>query len=177
MARQAMWVHGNAVVMRFPGGKGDPIGSPHTRGRQMNGVWDTAGHIDWSDIVGLHRDAGVTFRGRAGNSNTFMVAVPTPVWRDGVRARLAMVGIKFKTDPGVTFTGLRVSDGPRDIGFPFPPMRGVGGAHCDTWDENVNWFNHPSQPEIESCVCINFDVSFDREGDVTFCAVGCDFIV
>jgi hypothetical protein len=143
----------------------------------MNGVTDTAGNIHWSDIVGLHRDGGVTFRGRAGNTNTFMVAVPTPVWRDGARARLALVGMKFKTDPGVTFSGLRVFDGARDIGFPFPPMRGVGGDHCLTWEQNINWFNHPSQPEIETCVCVSFDVSFDREGDVTFCAVGCDFIV
>ena len=40
MARQAMWVRGNAVALRFPGGKGDPVPGNHTRNHQMNGVFD-----------------------------------------------------------------------------------------------------------------------------------------
>jgi len=169
-----MWIHGNAVVMRFPGGKGDPGGSPHTDTHQMNGVFAAEGHIEWSDVVGLHRDGGVTFRGRASNSNTFMVPVPTPVLRDGARASLAMVGIKFRMDPGVRVSALRVFDGPTDIGLPFPGMGIPPGDHRFTWIENINWFNHPGHT-IDSCVCLNFDVAFDREGDVEFCAIGCDF--
>ena len=178
MPRQAIYVHGNAVAMRFPGGKGDPTGSPHTASHQMNGVFDReiGGRIEWSDVVGLHRPHGVTYTGREHQTNTFFAVVPTPVWRDDVRAKLARVAVKFASDPGVSITGIHVSDGARDIPFAFPPMR-LGGDHSLTWEPNVNFFEHPSPPDIESCVCVVLDVSFDREGDITFCAVGCDFIV
>jgi hypothetical protein len=178
MPRQAIYVHGNAVVMRYPGGKGDPTGSPHTPNHQMNGVLDrdTGCKTEWSDVVGLHGPRGVTFAGRNRQTNTFYAVVPTPVWRDDVRAKLARVAIKFASDPGVVITGIRVSDGARDIPFTFPTMR-LGGDHSRDWEPNVNFFDNPSPPEIESCVCLIFDVSFDREGDITFCALGCDFIV
>jgi len=176
MARQSMYVHGNAVQMRFPGGKGDPTGSPHTPGHQMNGVLDHGCRVEWSDVVGLHRPRGVTYSARGGQTNSFFAVVPTPVWRDEVRARLARVVVKFASDDGVVISGINVSDGARDIPFPFPTMR-LGGDHSLTWDPNANFFDHPSPPEIESCVCVAFDVRFDRAGEITFCAVGCDFIV
>jgi hypothetical protein len=178
MARQAMYIHGNAVVMRYPGGKGDPVGSPHTAGRQMNGVVDpdTRTRIEWSDVVGLHTEAGAIFTGRTNQINRFYASIPTPVWRDDVRAKLARVAVLFSTTSGVNITGIRVFDASVQIPYGFPPMS-LGGNHCESWDANVNYFDHPNPPDIRSCVCIEFQVLFANEGDIKFCSVGCDFIV
>ncbi len=186
MAIQSIYVHGNTIAMRFPGGKGDPVGSPHTATHQMNGATDTETRIpvEWSDIVGLRGLQGVTFRGRSGQTNAFYAVISTPVYRDEnaalrgdeVRARLARVGVKFNATSGVNITGMRIADGARQIPFPFPPMS-LGGDHSLTWDQNVNFFDHPAPPAIESCVCVEFQVRFSSEGDITFCAIGCDFIV
>lgn len=92
MARQAIWVHGNAVVQRFSGGSGI---SPHVPAHQMDNVLESNRHTEWTDVVGMHRDNGVTFRGKANNTNTFHVSIPTPSWRDGVRAQLVMIGLLF----------------------------------------------------------------------------------
>ena len=176
MARQSMYIHGNSVVMEFPGGKGDPVGSPHTPTHQMNGVFDAEGHIEWSDVVGLRRPGGVTFRGRAGQNNRFYACVPTPSWRDNVRATLARVAVKFKADPGVNIIGMLVTDGADVVPFPFPPLV-LGADHSRSWDVNVNFFDTDHPPAILSGVAVVFDVSFATEGDITFCCVGCDFIV
>ncbi len=177
MARQSMFVHGNSVVVKYPGGKGDPIGGPHTGGHQMNGVsLNGEGRIEWSDVVGLRDVIGARFRGRNNQTNTFYASVPTPVYRDNVRARLARVAVNFSADPGVVIEGITVSDGARALPFPFPPMA-LGGSHCNTWDANVNYFDHPSPPEIRSCIGLGFHVRFAEEGDIQFCVIGCDFLV
>jgi hypothetical protein len=186
MPIQSIYVHGNTVTMRFPGGKGDPVGSPHTPSHQMNGATDpeTRIPVEWSDIVGLRGLQGVTFRGRSGQTNAFYAVISTPVYRDEnaalrgdeVRARLARVGVKFNATSGVNITGMRIADGARQIPFPFPPMS-LGGDHSLTWDQNVNYFDHPAPPAIESCVCVEFQVRFSSEGNITFSAVGCDFVV
>lgn len=187
MPRQSLFVHGSAVVMKYPGGKGDPIGSPHTSGHQMNGVLEGRTRIEWSDIVGLRDVMGVTFRGRDSQTNTFLVAVPTPVYRyeppdtrTAVRAKLARVAVNFHADPGVTIQRISVFDGARPIAFPFPPMA-LGGNRSSTWDPNVNYFDHPAPidglPQISSCVGVGFDVLFANEGNIQFNVVGCDFIV
>jgi hypothetical protein len=187
MARQQMFIHGNAVRMRFPGGKGAPFPSPHTAGRQMDGAQAPEGsHIEWSDVVGLPGRDGMKFRGRPGpNFNTFFAAVPTPTVRDDAdvwtgaerRARLARVGIRFAADPGVTIIGLKVLDGAREIEFPFPDPLTLGGDARETWDRNINFFDDPALPWVDSCICIEFQVRFDSNGHITFTSVGGDFIV
>jgi hypothetical protein len=187
MERQSVFVHGNAIVMQYPGGKGDPIGSPHTPGHQMNGVSDPGEggrRIEWSDILGLRSVSGVTFRGRRDQRNTFFVAVPTPAWREpvpnptreGVRAKLARVAVNFSAEPGVDIEALTVSDGPNVVPFPFPDD-GVRGYHSHTWERGINYFEPADPPEIGSCVCLAFRVYFGNEGDIQFNSVGCDFLV
>jgi hypothetical protein len=201
MALQQVWIHGNNVVMRFPGGKGDPMGSPYTPGHQMNGVptidsgSSAPGLIEWSDVVGLHGPEGVTFRGRGGQTtNQFFACVPTPAaqedaamtptWGTYLRAGLARVLLRFKSDPGiVTITRMRVFDGANDYQYPFPRMSsamglGLTGDYSNTWLENINYFpNHNPLPlsPLYTGVCIVFDVLFSAEGNITFNSVGCDF--
>ena len=66
MATQAIWVHGNEVRLRWPGGKGDPVPGNHTEHHCMDGVEDAAlrTRIEWTDVVGYPGDNGITFTGR-----------------------------------------------------------------------------------------------------------------
>lgn len=54
-------VHGQAFVLEYPG-------SAYMR---------NAENVDWTDIVGLHRGSGVTFRGQPNRQNYFHIAIPT----------------------------------------------------------------------------------------------------
>lgn len=53
----------------------------------------------------------------------------------------------------------------------------LGGDHQLSFDANVNFFDSVDPPSVSSAVCVTFDVLFASEGDITFGAVGCDFIV
>lgn len=180
MPRQAIWVHGSTAMLRFPGGKGDPTGGNHTPGHQMNGVFDREGHIEWSDILGLRRDTGATFRGRSNQRNNFTFAIPTPCWRsDGRparrgRAALVMVGFTFTSETPVVIEGGRLFDGHRALPFSLPSM-GLAGAHTELVP-NVNRFDFP-EIDVVFGLAVILDVFFAREGDITFHAVGADFEV
>jgi hypothetical protein len=171
---QSMYVHGAAVAMRYAGGNGS-VGSPHTPGHQMNAVVEGGNFIDWTDIIGLRHPHGVTFRGRAGQRNQFLAAIPTPTWHNGF-ARLQRVALRFKSDPGVNIVGIGLSDGNRDVAYPFPTMA-LGGDHLLSWEPNVNFFDNADKPQIESAVCIAVNVLFASEGEIVFAALGCDFEV
>jgi hypothetical protein len=170
MARQAMWVHGNAVTLCYPGGGGI---SPYTPNRQMNMAQESGNWIAWTDIVGLHRDEGVTFRGRFNATNKFMVSIPTPCWRDGARAMLVMVGVIFESDVHVQITRIQVHDGRRQIKD--IPMSNLSGNRPDLIG-NVNRFDFPGI-EVFFGLNVTFDVFFSQEGNITFNAVGVDFEV
>jgi hypothetical protein len=170
MPRQSIWVHGTATVAQFVGGIA--ITSPGTPGHEMQQV----DRQSWTDIVGLPASDGMKFRGQAGKTNTFMIPIPTLVYRDGVRARLARVALKFVAESGVNIIALRIADGARELPFGFPPMS-LGGDHSLTWDANVNYFENPAPPDIDTSVCIIVEVRFSQEGNITFCAAGCDVIV
>lgn len=185
MALQQMRIHGNSVVMQFPGGKHV---SPYTHGSQMDGVFDDTGrHIEWSDVVGLHDVDGVTFRGRRDNINFFFASVPTPAlredaavtsaWGTYLRAKLTRVLIRFSTHEGVWIRRMRVFDGARDLMYPFEGGPRLTGPHSNDWVVNVNYFENPNPPEIFTGVCVVFDVKFDNDGDITFNSVGCDFLL
>jgi hypothetical protein len=184
-----MFIHGNAVVVKYPGGNG-LVGSPHTAGHQMNGVNEQNSRINWSDIVGLRDVSGATFTGRENQTNTFFAAIPTPVWRaegndtrNGNHAKLARVVVNFTTQPDVLIDKIHVSDGPRMVPFSFPlGGRAVGyltGEHSHTWQENTNYFDYPDaeRPTITSCVGIAFEVLFRKQGDIQFNVIGCDFLI
>ena len=172
MTRQAMWVHGNAVVLRFPGGAGL---SPYTSGHRMDGVLDGGSHAAWTDITGMHRDGGVTFRGIGGNTNSFQVSIPTPCWREFVRARLLMVALLFTSDAQAIINGIRLFDGPNQMPFSFTSMN-ISGAHLGL-NSNVNRFDLPTPMNILWGLGITIDVNFTQDGEITFHALGADFDV
>ena len=144
----------------------------------MNGVLAAEGNIEWSEVVGLPGHDGMRFRGRRAQANWFYAAIPTPNLRDDVtttsqwmserRARLARVMVRYATDPEVTISGMRVFDGDRDTGFPFPSLPS---------GPNFSFFEHPTPPEVGSCICVEFHVEFNAEGTILFSSVGCDFII
>lgn len=174
MARQASWIHGVAGTMQWRGGKGDPVGSPHTPGRQMNGVIDPAvssSRIEWSDH-GYPRPGGATWRGRAGQRNSVHFPIPTPSWRDGVYAHLLMYGFLVTLDNGVVIEGVDAFDAHSRLAVPQPAMP-AGGSFL-TLVGNVNRFDF-DKIRVEFGLQLTFHLSFDREGDVTFHSVGVDF--
>jgi hypothetical protein len=173
MARQAMWVHGNSAVMRFPGGKGDPSPGNHTRSHQMNGVFDRVGHIEWSDVVGLHRDSGATFRGRTGQRNNFVFSIPTRCWRDGKHANVVMVAFTFTSDLPVVIEAGRLFDG--SFSVLSIPITTVGGPRVELV-AGVNRFDFQGI-QVRFGLAVILDVFFAQEGDITFHAVGADFEV
>jgi len=174
MARQDMWVHGNAVMLRYPGGKGDPVGSPHTANHQMNGVFDpaTGGLVEWSDIVGFRQDFGVTFRGRANQRNNFMAVIPSPCIRDGKRALVDQVGFSFESDEAVLIDAVHVFDNRERVAD--LPVHNLSGPHHDLVS-NLNLFN--INPTPITAVGITFDVFFSQEGNITFFCLGAVFEV
>jgi hypothetical protein len=174
---QSMYIHGSAVMLEYPGGKGDPIGSPHSPHHQMDGVWDdeAVSLVEWSDVVGMRRPQGATFRGRRDNRNRFVAAIPTPTWHNGTFCALRRVALRCQIDPGLTISALQVFDGSRHVDWPFPGMGIPAGDHSLGWVQNINFFDRADGPQIQSGVCIAFDVRFDRDGNITFNAVGCDF--
>ncbi len=180
MIRQEMYIHGNAVTMRFPGGNG-VVWSPHTEGSGMNGV----GGVAWSDIVGLHQDFGVTYRGRAGQHNFFMVAIPTPCRRrdNGVlhQALLDEVGFTFESDEGVEIQQVGVFDNRGHVtDLPIrsldpslhPPS--LGGLNPDFV---LNRTLFAINPTAVTAVALTFKVFFAQEGNITFFCAGATFQV
>ena len=179
MARQSVFVHGNAVVMRFPGGKGDPVGSPHTSGHQMNGV----NSVEWSDVVGFHQDFGVTFRGRRGQKNQFMVAIPSPSRLDGPHGFVEGASFTFSSDAGVLIKAVHLFDNRSpllDLPILLNPLmthvgdEGLSGDHSQFVD-NVNSFVFAGH-DI-TAVGMTFDVDFQVEGNITFFCAGATFEV
>ena len=179
MATQAMWVHGNVVQLRWPGGKGDPIWGNHTDGHGMDGVHDfdpaAETNVEWSDVVGLRTEQGVMFRGRDRQTQRFYGYVPSPVWRDGVRAHLAMVGFLYTSDDTVVVTSARVFDAFSHLVD--LPIESSGGPHQSLVENQTRFHLSPPQPEVNFGICIQFDVTFANEGTITFHAVGADFAV
>jgi hypothetical protein len=160
-------------MVQYPGGKGDPVGSPHTPTHQMNGVLENGSLIEWTDVTGLRRGPGAIFRGRARNMNYFHFCIPTPAWRDGVRASLLMIGVKFDSSPAVTIRRIHVFDGANGITSFSPNVEGPGQG----WEPNKNFFNVDGAPVVYGGLGISFEVSFDQEGEITFYGVGADFEV
>jgi hypothetical protein len=147
MDRQAIWVHGNAVVIGLPG----------------------------TDIVGMHRDVGATFRGKANNVNFFQVSIPTPCWRFPVRAQLVMVALLFTSDGPVSITGIELYDGPNLIPASFPSLN-VSGPHSKQLDA-ANRFELPTPLNILFGLGISIKVNFFKDGEITFNTLGADFYV
>jgi hypothetical protein len=154
----ASWIHGNAFAV------------PEAPGFQNLQV----GGIPWTDIVGLHRGWGQTWRGKQASRNWFHVAIPTPVIVDDTRLRLDKVFVLFNAGVSCDVTDVHVWDGPRQVQT-FGTFRRTGD-HCGALDGD-NTFDISGNPEVFLGVGVSVFVTFNLESDITFCSAGADFTV
>ena len=191
MALQAMWVHGTSV-------------RPEWVGDTLNNVsatrWDgSSGDVGWSNINGLPRGWGTTFRGKRANTGGlfgstvgpfhpetpfqysqkgywFHFAIPTPVIVAGRRAQLQRVFVLWQTSAGVLPAAIHVYDGANRIW-----TTGVSGSgpatHATDLTPGVTQFDLPTPHSVIFSIGISMAVSFAADGDVTFFSAGADFDV
>ena len=196
MALQAMWVHGTSFRSEWVGD--NLLKVPGTRHDGSNG------DVNWSDVNGLPRGWGATFRGRrslfagfVGAIHTgppdvadpfryslkgywFHVPIPTPVIRDGRRSTLLRVFVLWEATGGVSPAVLHVWDGPIRIEM-FPFTHGATGrcGHNGVADlvDGVTRFNLPAAREVLFGLALSVGVYFQEDGNITFCTAGADFDV
>ena len=181
MAQQAIWVHGNAVRPEWVG---------ENLARVIGGRWDeTAGEVPCSEINGLPRGWGTTYRGRASHAETatgammdadakpywFHFSIPTPVITDGKRAALQRVFVLWRASPDVSPVALHVYDGGRRIAeFAIDGdesgRNGLGGD--DDLVDGVTQFDLLLPRAVQFGLGISLSFRFLADGDVTFFAAG-----
>ena len=159
MARQAMWVHGNSATIRM-----------NNRGRTE---YENVDGIDWTSLEGLRRGWGVVYRCQDNSEYWFHFAIPSPVWRDEVRARLRRVMVLFTADTGVTLSSIFVWDGPNQV-FRRDGLA-IGGRNR-TLIDGKNAFNTPAR-EVEWGIGVSVKFYFADPGNVILHAAGVDFDV
>ena len=116
MSLHAMWVHGNAVALQFPGG----AGLEFTDRSRMAQVENHA----WTDITGLRRGNGATFRGNGNDSNFFHFSIPTPVIAAGQQVYLDAVFVLYQTPgPEAAVVEVLAFDGPNPVPLAMLPAR------------------------------------------------------
>jgi hypothetical protein len=178
MARHATWIHGNSAVIQFPGG----AGLEFTDRSRM----DQVEHHAWTDVTGLHRGPGETFRGNGGNANWFHFSIPTPVIvptpraPGGDRTRLETVFVLFQSDPFVELQEIAAFDGPNALSVAMNRPSGASGRHDGTNGlsdlvSGITAFPIDDKPEIFWGLGISVKVGFGQTGNITFTAAGADF--
>lgn len=189
MTLHASWVHGNAVR---PEWVGDHL-------RQVAGDrWDSSsGDIAWSDINGLPRGWGVTYRcanslavGLLGASTAgpfhpetpfeyslkgywFHIPVPTPVIVGGVRAQLQRVFVLWTATGDLGLAAIHVWDGAQRIAT-------LGAGTQQSADQLIpgsTQFDLPASHSVAFGISISVGVSCTTDSDVTFHSAGADFEV
>jgi hypothetical protein len=160
MARQAMWAHGHSATIQL-----------NERGRTES---ENLYGIHWTSLEGLRKPWGVMYRCQDDSEYWFHLPIPSPVWRDGVRAHLDHTGVIFRADPGVTLRTIAVFDGGDQILI--RDHLAIGGVN-HTLIEGRNWFGAVGD-EREHGVLWGIGVSvkfhFADPGNVILQAAGVD---
>ncbi len=192
--RGEMWVHGNAVIVQYPGGVGQ---SPFTGGHRMGIAPDPAqdaNRVPWSDLLGVRSGVGATFHGAFGttsqpNSNWFHFSIPTPAMlpyladqNNHREITVDRVSVYYNTPSDqITIQAIAVSDGGHRIqGIASVAAAHLHGDHSDHFEENLNsWLISPIhlRQEIPQGILISLEVRFDIEGEITFNAAAIHFRV
>lgn len=188
MTLHASWVHGNAVR---PEWVGDKI-------HQVQGDrWDEShGGIAWSDINGLPRGWGVTYRctdsrnigplgaqvvapvdvanpfhGITSKGYWFHFPIPTPVLVAGSRAQLLRVFVLWTATGDLVPAAVHVWDGPRRIAT----LEAGHQQSSDTLILGSTRFDLPAPVPVRFGIGISFGVRCSVDSDVTFHSAGADF--
>jgi hypothetical protein len=195
--RGEMWVHGNSVVVQYPGGEGL---SPFMRGHRMLNAPDPytpPDTVPWSDLLGVRSVKGATFRGAFGDegiqgrtsTNLFHFSIPTPAIfpQLSVPAHLGItvdhVSVYYQTsnEPDVFIQGVSVTDGEvtRNV-HAFDSGQVVYGDHSIRYRDSLNsWPIDPLTLELGTAhgVLISVSVRFKVNGNITFTAAGIHYRV
>lgn len=195
MALHASWVHGNAVRAEWVG---DNLAN--VQGQR----WDqSSGDVGWSNVNGLPRGFGTTFRGKrsvvsgfggsltSGSFNPanpfefsqkgyfFHVPIPTPVLVAGQRASLLRVFLLWEATANVAPVAIHVFDGVQRIAaLPVTGTRGLVGRNgiADLVDGTTR-FNLSTPRPVLFGISVTAAVAFMADGDISFAAAGADFDV
>lgn len=157
MPLQAMWVHGHSATIELNG-----------LGR---GGGEDVGGIAWSALLGVRRGNGVEYRCQDNSDYWFHLAVPTPVYEDGVNSQLRKVMALFTCGAGVALGAVHVWDGPNQV-FGVNGLA-IGGSNL-TLINGRNSFDLP-HVNVSWGIGISLLFHFADPGSVTLHAAGIDF--
>jgi len=122
------------------------------------------GKVEEDSSVGSSR----RIRGLSYSRNQFHFTIPTPPVPREEGLRVSAVSLRFKTLPGATITGLRLSDGEAAAAE-------IGGLELRSadWAEHRIVFDPPV--EIRRGLSLSLDASFDAvDREIEIGAVGCE---
>ena len=188
MSLHASWVHGNAVR---PEWVGDKI-------HQVQGDrWDEShGYIAWSDINGLPRGWGATYRcsdsrnigllgaqvaapfdvehpfqGVTWKGDWVHFPIPTPVIVSDSRANLLRVFVLWTATGDLIPAAVHVWDGPQRVAA----LPAGHEQSAETLIAGSTQFDLPAPIAIRFGLSISFGVQCRVDSDVTFHSAGADF--
>ena len=190
--RGEVWVHGNSVVLQYPGGEGL---SPFTPGHRMIAGPDPAfaRTVPWTDLLGVRSTNGATFRGGAGapggffprSTNHFHFSVPTPAifpqpWVGDHRfITVDKVSVYYESPKDVRITGISVTGGGHTQGIGISP-EGLFGTHNVHEDSDNAWMLPAPITMVlgrNNSVLISVIVDFGIDGDISFAAAAIHYRV
>jgi hypothetical protein len=170
MVLQKSFIHGNSIIAERVGGGN--VSSPGPR-LSPDGV-------PWSDVVGLPRGWGKTYKGKRNEEVWFHAAIPTPAIDSSREVRLNTVFLFFETeannrsfmkevqvwDGKISITHIQNLTSQGDLSM---PQSGV-----NTFDpREANNALHPMQFGVG----ISMLFHFNEEAEITFFSAGADFLI
>jgi hypothetical protein len=170
MVLQKSFIHGNAIVAERVGGGN--ISSP--------GPLLSPSGVAWSDVVGLPRGWGKTYRGKRNEEVWFHAVIPTPTIVSSREVRLNTVFIFFESeaDNRNLMKEVQVWDG-KILVTRIPNLMSQGDLSMPQVDRNVfdpreaNGALHSMQFGLG----ISMLIQFNADADITFFSAGADFLI
>jgi len=133
-------------------------------------VFEQVSGIPWTDIQGLSRGWGTSFRGKQNVQTWFHFPITYPQMLNGKRMWCNLAGVTLSLEPAnAFFQSMHLWD--RRNRFFWIDNLNLTGNYGSTWTENINWFRFPDY-QVNGAVGISVLVYFDDAGTVTFTGAG-----
>jgi hypothetical protein len=170
MVLQKSFIHGNSIIAERVGGA--TITSP--------GPLLSPDGIPWSDVVGLPRGWGKTYRGKSNEEVWFHAAIPTPAIDSSRQVRLNTVFMFFETEANNRsfMKEVQVWDGKVRI-TQIPNLTSQGDLSM--LQGGVNAFDpreaNGALHSMQFGLGISMLFRFNEEAEITFFSAGADFLI
>jgi hypothetical protein len=161
MPTQSSWIHGVAVKPEF-------VGDEYFKPVQYNGT-----KFANTELVGLPQGPGGTWRGVAGTTSWFHVALPTPSGLDGAQASLTKITVSFAADDGVSVGNVHAWDGPNK--FLMLHDLDLRGTQNGTPGNEPAVFPLDEPQPLNYGLIVSVGVTFEKEGDLQLSGIGGEF--